>query len=401
MWWARLFTFAAGLLWLVAGLMLFHESRQPVVFGRYSADYAALVALVAGAALLCTIVRWPPVYRRLPRLRIVPALPLLMPVIIGVGAAELLVRSLDLFGASYYGEIARFSADTLPDAELNYRLRPGLRDDYQGVPVELNDMGLRERPLGPKRPGRTRVLLLGDSVTFGWGVPVDVTFGRQLEGLLPVETVNSGVPSYNSDVELGFLKRHGGTIDPDAVLLLFVENDTDPTLEPPPRDIGSLRRFRTHPSESIQHLLHKSRIYSMLAHFVPLFVPLSGGERGEVSMTDAPGWKSAMTSLARIAAWCRARGIPFSIFLYRTTANPRTDAQAVSIARLADQEGFGFEDVLPWFQGHDPRAMAVSLVDSHPNAEGHRILAEGMAAHLTGSGALRRAEANGDRDEAR
>src|SRR5262249_32944808 len=40
----------------------------------------------------------------------------------------------------------------------------------------------------------------------------------------------------------------------------------------------------------------------------------------------------------------------------------------------------------PWFEGSDVRRYFVSMTDSHPNAEGHRILAEHIASFLLDQG---------------
>ena len=36
--------------------------------------------------------------------------------------------------------------------------------------MSINELGMRDRKLEKKRDGELRILLLGDSVTFGWGV---------------------------------------------------------------------------------------------------------------------------------------------------------------------------------------------------------------------------------------
>jgi len=71
------------------------------------------------------------------------------------------------------------------------------------VPVKINSHGFRdvEHPIG-KLDGSVRILGLGDSFTFGWGVPEDKGYLKQLEQGLrhvlnrPVETINTGVPGW-------------------------------------------------------------------------------------------------------------------------------------------------------------------------------------------------------------
>lgn len=58
--------------------------------------------------------------------------------------------------------------------------------------VDTNSLGLR----GPEpAPGGTRVLAVGDSVTFGWGVADDESWPARLSGELGVTVLNGGVPA--------------------------------------------------------------------------------------------------------------------------------------------------------------------------------------------------------------
>jgi len=76
--------------------------------------------------------------------------------------------------------------------------------------VVTNGIGLRERDLAPEPdPDVFRILCIGDSFTYGWGVPVEKSWVRQLEALLPeidgrpVQTINAGRPGTSP---LGYAK---------------------------------------------------------------------------------------------------------------------------------------------------------------------------------------------------
>ncbi|HEV8722249.1 MAG TPA: SGNH/GDSL hydrolase family protein [Candidatus Binatia bacterium] len=105
--------------------------------------------------------------------------------------------------------------------------------------VSINKLGLRDRELERKQDQELRILLLGDSVTFGWGVPIEATFGRRLELYWPqkegpVRTINSGVGGYNTVQEYAFLRSFVDTVEPEMVVLLYVRNDiesNDPPFE--------------------------------------------------------------------------------------------------------------------------------------------------------------------------
>lgn len=122
-----------------------------------------------------------------------------------------------------------------PHRDVIYELQPGLDCRFQGVRVQTNAAGGR----GPehtarKAPGAFRVLALGDSVLFGWGVPWPDTGVARLEERLraaaagrEVDVVDTGVPGYNTAMEAALLRARAAELAPDVVLLDFVANDLD------------------------------------------------------------------------------------------------------------------------------------------------------------------------------
>ncbi len=120
------------------------------------------------------------------------------------------------------------------DPDLGWRLRPGATGEvraFGGAPaytIAVNERGLRDDPHPhAKPPGVRRVLLLGDSVAFGSGMPVEETFAALLEERLGpgVEVVNSAVPGWSTDQQGWWLESEGLRYEPDLVLLTFVVND--------------------------------------------------------------------------------------------------------------------------------------------------------------------------------
>ena len=96
--------------------------------------------------------------------------------------------------------------------------RPGARLKKSGnVPVNINSLGFRGREYpSAKGSGVRRILVLGDSVTFGLFVKEEKLFTNVLEKLLnegegafEYEVLNSGVSGYNVWNELGTLQQDG------------------------------------------------------------------------------------------------------------------------------------------------------------------------------------------------
>lgn len=116
---------------------------------------------------------------------------------------------------------------------VHFGLKPGLEASFKGVPVRINSHGYRdlERTL-EKPPGTWRIAVLGDSVTFGWGVRLEDVFTQRIEKRFnqrpdryTYEVLNFGVPAYNTAQEVADFEAHGLAYDPDVVLLIFVDND--------------------------------------------------------------------------------------------------------------------------------------------------------------------------------
>jgi hypothetical protein len=105
-------------------------------------------------------------------------------ILISLIVAEIAIRVLAPLGVSYVEEASKYHLDKVSDPILVYKHAPHLRRTYQGVSVFINELGFRDRKLERKRDGELRILLPGDSVTFGWGVPIEATFGRKLENIL-------------------------------------------------------------------------------------------------------------------------------------------------------------------------------------------------------------------------
>jgi lysophospholipase L1-like esterase len=99
--------------------------------------------------------------------------------------------------------------------------RPSFRRTLAGSETTINSAGYRGREVGAARtPGRTRVVMLGDSITFGYGVRDGETFSAVLETIDPrLEVVNLGVQGYGTDQELLKLEREGLAFAPDVVVL--------------------------------------------------------------------------------------------------------------------------------------------------------------------------------------
>jgi lysophospholipase L1-like esterase len=96
--------------------------------------------------------------------------------------------------------------------------------------ITVNRSGLRGRKITAKRPGSFRILLLGDSVTFGYEVadgdvyPALVEQKLRTQGL-DVEVINGSAPGWSRRQQRLFLEQFGPRVAPDLIVFTVVLND--------------------------------------------------------------------------------------------------------------------------------------------------------------------------------
>lgn len=123
-----------------------------------------------------------------------------------------------------------------PDPEIGYTLKHNFHGTAFGVDLKTNSLGFRGPEWKQEKEADTlRILLIGDSHTFGYGVPFEDTFGevirRRLQEHYPgkkVEVLNSGVAGYNSLQEFALLKKFLPAFRPDLVVIQSSSNDFEP-----------------------------------------------------------------------------------------------------------------------------------------------------------------------------
>ncbi len=114
---------------------------------------------------------------------------------------------------------------------LEYELMPGSRDNGSVI----NRAGMRDREFAVTKPhGVFRIVVIGDSVTFGFACSRGHAYPKQLESLLNeaatpesprFEVLNLGVTGYNARQIVETLRVRGLRYQPDLVIYGYVLND--------------------------------------------------------------------------------------------------------------------------------------------------------------------------------
>lgn len=262
----------------------------------------------------------------------------------------------------------------VPDPELARLLTPGLATRILNTDVTVNGAGLRgPRELGPKLPGRHRLVFLGDSYVFGHGVEAHERFGDQVEdylreaGVRPggdeTEVLSIGLSGWNLAQELAYIIPRLSEVEPDTLVMVICENDVAPNL---PFSNGGVESNRYSPEQ---------RVWG--SGFFADYVNQSFGDVGGrtfLMWLDTPTgreiWQRAVGGLKRLQDLQAGRGGRFMI----SAMNPRGDMTMPFIARFEDKLRSGGV-TCPYLPVTFIRSEETSVPgDTHPNALGHRIL---------------------------
>jgi lysophospholipase L1-like esterase len=265
---------------------------------------------------------------------------------------------------------------------IGHEHRPGTGGVYMGVPVQINSLGLRDREIPLEAPaGHVRTLMLGDSLTFGWGVKAEDTPAKLVETELNSaqpdprdEVINAGVGNYNTVMEVAYFLDRGVSLKPDVVVLNYFINDAEPS---PRRQTSPWREY--------------SQAYVLFASAIDKLSRQYFGKADwqtyyrDLYRDDALGWEAARDAIGRLAAYCREHDIKLLVVNYpelhelRDYPFPEVTQRVEAVAR---ENGVPFLDLLPTVQDLDPTSIWVSPTDAHPNRTANLRFADAIAAEL-------------------
>ncbi len=274
---------------------------------------------------------------------------------------------------------------------------------YEPIPSNglFNTLGLRDRTYDQEKPpGVTRVVVLGDSVTYGPTLPLEGTFDNQLEDRLNrardghVEVLNLAVPGYNSEQEAARLRVKGLDLDPDLVVVVWTINDFEatPTVVVTDEAVHYVHHARPEiPTilplpPRVQVGLLRSSAFARLASR-SLALATTGGEAQVEALELGKAVNSlALVDIAKTAASADA-GVLFVLFPLLGEDGGRR--QIDDATAFLEANGLPYIDLGPAMAGHDPMTLRARPQDPmHPSVLGCSLAAEAVAGRILDEGRL-------------
>jgi lysophospholipase L1-like esterase len=248
----------------------------------------------------------------------------------------------------------------------------------------------------PKPPGRRRLVVIGDSVAQGHGVGAADAFPARLVPILDAgraspahEVVLLTRSGYSTGQELRLLETEAARYEPDAVLWSYVLNDPAHPLYHDPN--GELGLYHYAPRSHLAHFLAR-RLFLLREAWRARGCP----DEYHARLHCLYGRQIA-EHIGRIGAWSRAQRVPVVFVIHPVFEKGARFADYslagihADLAAMAQGAGLQVVDLLDAYRGYDAEALKQPDPPDwhdpwHPNALGHRLAAELLAARLREAG---------------
>lgn len=273
----------------------------------------------------------------------------------------------------------------LPDTPDSFR--------WQGVVHKKDKNGMRRlNGAWPTRhpDTRVRILVVGDSLTYGLGVEESLTYPSQLQALLPspkYEVLNLGIVGYNSTQILNVLKEHIPLLKPDLIIYGICLNDLLP-----------VEKAEEHGDDSFSPpipywirdpLISKTRLGAAInTGYNKLLLTLGWRENFIDQVFSHPEYKTRFyQDVKEMQELTKIYGLPPLIAIV-LDQYPKIGSKSYELAEEIPQKLVRMDAnsviMSRYYREHDGKTMFVSPWEGHPNEEAYRIWANILANFING-----------------
>ena len=256
---------------------------------------------------------------------------------------------------------------------------------YEDIEYKTNSYSIRNRELAEKDSGTIRIMALGDSYTWGDGLPESELITVKLEKLLTqhfnrrIELINTGIGWFNAKDEWNQLNRLYPVYKPDAIIQFFFTNDLLAT--------DSLNKITNWQSNTSMWLRENVKFYSFLYYLIKgsinaeINTPAFMLPSDYFNLDDTkPGWVNFKKFTLEIRQFCYDKNLEYCFVLIPTLTNLDSNYPYKEVnEKVMDFVNFmdvPFLSYFNLFSKYKPTDLWVSKENTHWNGFATSLAAE-------------------------
>jgi|GEM_PF-1745028 len=305
---------------------------------------------------------------------------------------------------------------------LIYDLKPGAEGKYEGVWYKINRQGFRGNEIDAvKAESEVRYFFLGNSITFGYGIPTENNYTSVLEKELnssdtlnTYRNINLAVSGYNL-THCYYRLQNYQDFHFDRLFVGFCFNDFISEIANVP-GLKSMTNLEDTP-ERTNKFIARFKMTFLKSHFGYFFdrgmrnllSKITGVshreekrrygdymDRALVGMEDKNteyAWEKSLARLDSIKTWSDGRNIPMTLLIFPESImlelgadSSLTNYPAKHLIEWADSRGVDYLDFIRIYRSEGSK-IGIAPEDlnydkTHPSVEGHQIIAKGILNYL-------------------
>jgi lysophospholipase L1-like esterase len=274
--------------------------------------------------------------------------------------------------------------------QLSFAHVPNGHSFLMGVDVKINSQGLRDDEYSLQKPsGVYRIMMLGDSTTFGWGVRHEETAAKFLErklnvhvpaGYDKVEVLDTGVGNYDTVQEVTYYETLGRAFHPDLVILVFFINDPEPV-----------------PQEGKGFLIDRSYLIAFATNRFDGVLRRIGKRPGwkqyyaSLYEDDKPGFQACKEALRSLGRSTKSDGAKVLVAILPELRQINGDTYPFKAAHQKIKDVLASENIpvvelIDGLKDHGPEdTLWVTPLDDHPDAKANDLVSDQLQQWILGN----------------
>ena len=291
-------------------------------------------------------------------------------VIISLIFLELFSRIFISDGMNYEIEMAKY-ANNLKIVSQNKMIgiehRKNISVKLMGAQILLDDHGFRVDRKTKKNKNKKKILMLGDSMTFGWGAkkPFPNILNEKIENY---EVLNAGIGNTNTIMQINnFFENFSSKFEYELIVLNFFINDFEDIQIIKPNPLQKYSYLYTYMNNKINTILIKFNLKNDWEKFYT------------ENYLNENIRNNTLKEIKKLYDYCNKKNIKFMIHNIpelRDLNDYRFNNETNIIKNFAKEEKIYFINSFNSLKNYNEEDLWVTNLDPHANDYAHKIIAD-------------------------